>query len=123
MTTTAQILDALLAYRTGYAGQRWNFREVLGSSGVSSGAGIGQGVNLTYSFPATLPAYWAPPPGQAPYYTNFTALNTIQADAARSVFAHYAAVTNLVFAESASTGNANIAIGRTTNGFGPGVGG
>ena len=116
MTTTNEILDALLEYRTGFPGLRWNFPAVVGTASIDSGAGIGQGVSLTYSFPATLPAYDDPLE-----FADYTPLDAAQKTAARAVFQHYANVTNITFTESPTTGNGNIAIGQYLNGF-PGGG-
>ncbi len=99
----SEILDALLFFRTGGAiSLRWNFSLAEGTNTAAPG-GIGQGVALTYTFPTTLPSYDAGIPG-------FVALTNEQADAARAVFAYYGGITNLTFAESATTGPANIAI-------------
>lgn len=100
--TQSQILDALLNYRLGYIGDRWNFFLAVGSTEAAPG-GIGQGLALTFSFPTTLPSYDAGLPG-------FAALTAEQAQAARQVFAYYASLTQLTFTETSQLGTKNVAI-------------
>ncbi|MBL8338310.1 MAG: M10 family metallopeptidase, partial [Rhodoferax sp.] len=101
-STTSQILDAMLNFRLGYIGDRWNFVNAVGTSTAAPG-GIGTGVALTFSFPTSLPAYDSG-------ITGFQALSAEQMAAARLVFAHYANLTGLSFTETAQLGTGNIAL-------------
>ena len=100
--TQTEILDALLFFRTGFIGLRWNFTLAVGTAEAAPG-GTGQGVALTYTFPTALPAYNTG-------ITGFAALTPEQVTAASAVFEHYQNITNLTFTESLSTGTANIAL-------------
>ena len=109
--TQSQILDALLYFRLGSSGVRWNFPLAVGTP-VSAPGGVGQAVALGFSFPSALPAYDA-----ALGISDFTGLVVAQQNAARAVLAHYGNVANIAFTETGATGNANIAFGQYSAGF------
>jgi Ca2+-binding RTX toxin-like protein len=102
-SSQAQILDALLYFRSSPAiSVRWNF-EFAENTSVNAPGGIGSGFALTYSFPTTLPPY-------SENITGFQALTPEQKDAARAVLAHYASVSGLTFVETSQLGASNIAL-------------
>jgi Ca2+-binding RTX toxin-like protein len=115
--TQSQILDALLEFRLGFAGVRWNFPLAVGTP-VSAPGGVGQAVALSFSFPSVLPAYDA-----GAGITDFAVLTAAQQNAARTVLVHYGNVANVTFTETGSTGDANLAFGQYNAGFPVGAAG
>ena len=104
--TQTQVLDALLEYRLGFIGARWNFPAAVGSL-LSAPGGIGTAVALTYSFPTSLPAYDSG-------ITDFTGFTANQQSAAIAVLTQYSSVANVTFSLSGSSGLANLAFGQNT---------
>jgi len=103
-TTTKNALDALLAIRNGNVTARWNFPAVIGSS-PDSGAGIGQGVKLTYSFLSSQPDYFS-----GVGLSGFRSMNAVETQAARGVLAQLSSWFNIQFTETAADGQLGFAM-------------
>lgn len=101
MTITTNPLDALLAIRNGNYTARWNFDAAIHST-VNSSAGIGNAVEVSYSFLSSIPSYYST--------RGFKAFNDIQMNATRSVLDHISQMTNITFTEASSGGEMSFAM-------------
>lgn len=95
MATTSSALDGLLYVRNGYSTMRWNFPDAVGTL-VSNPGGIGNAVELTYSFLSASPSYFSAP--------SFLAFDTVQKQATREVLAAIGEIAGLTFSEMAGVG-------------------
>lgn len=104
MATTTNALDALLSIRDGRPSARWNFPAAMGTPLTTPG-GIGSAVQLTYSFPATPPAYFLTDGD-----IGFQAFSAAQRQAVRSVLAVFAEIANIRFTEVTGVGQLTYAL-------------
>lgn len=95
--TTTNALDGLLFIRNGDIGSRWNFPDAVGSS-PQNPAGIGNAVNVAYSFLQSAPGYVSSSD------FGFQAFDSSQMHATRQVLAFIESVANLHFTEVSSGG-------------------
>ncbi|MGV3492971.1 MAG: M10 family metallopeptidase [Ramlibacter sp.] len=94
-TTTTNGILALAYLYNGSPTARWNFFDAVGTPASSPG-GLGHGVQLSFSFPTSRPAYSSE--------GGFLRFNATQADAARDVLALFEQVTGVDFVERSGTG-------------------
>lgn len=107
MATTSSALDGLLYVRNGYSTMRWNFPDAVGTL-VSNPGGIGNAVELTYSFLSASPSYFSAP--------SFLAFDTAQKQATREVLAAIGEIAGLGFTEMAGVGQ--ITFGQSSQSVG-----
>lgn len=109
-TVTSNALDALLFIRNDNITARWNFPNAVGST-IQNPVGIGNAVDISYSFLTKVPAVYSSISG-------FRAFNTEQIQATRQVMAAIEAIANVQFNELASGGQ--IALGNSYQAQGQG---
>lgn len=95
MATTSSALDGLLYVRNGYSTMRWNFPDAVGTL-VSNPGGIGNAVELSYSFLSGSPSYFTAP--------SFLAFNAAQKQATREILAAISDIAHIRFTEVAGVG-------------------
>ena len=95
MPATTDPLEALLAIRDGYMTARWNFVDAVGSA-VDAPSGIGNSVELSYSFLQVPAAY--------NMTSGFAAFSETQAVATREALAQWSAVARVEFTEVSGIG-------------------
>lgn len=109
-TVTSNALDALLFIRNENITARWNFPDAIGSL-IENPAGVGNAVDVTYSFLTRIPTVYSSISG-------FQAFNTAQMQATRQILASIEAVADVTFTELASGGQ--IAFGNSAQAQGQG---
>jgi hypothetical protein len=103
-TATTRSINALLAIRNGLLTGRWNFTKAVNTP-LTNPAGIGQGVALTYSFPASLPPYFSP--AQIP---GFQMMNATEKVATRRALAYFSSIMAIRFQEQPGIGQLTFAL-------------
>jgi len=109
MAVTSNALDGLLYIRNGYQASRWNFPDAVGTP-LNAPGGIGNAVDLSFSFPGTLPSYSSE--------TGFQAFNSTQQQATRTVLSSIEASIDVDFTEVSGVGQ--IAFGMSSQPSGQG---
>lgn len=118
ITTTTDPLNGLLAIRDGDPSARWNFVDAVGNPVDAVGNpvetpgayGIGSGVDLTYSFPATKPSYYS-----GGTITGVVPFSPSQQQASLEVMAGISEIIGVRFS-AASSGNGAITLAMNYQG-------
>lgn len=108
-TTTTDAILALAYIYNGSPTARWNFFDAVGTP-VANPGGLGNGVQLSFSFPTTRPTYSTEP--------GFQRFNATQAEATRKVLALFEQITDVDFIERSGTGQFTFAFSSQSGGSG-----
>jgi len=108
-TTTTNALDGLLSIRDGYTSARWNFPDAVGSS-LSVPAGIGNAVDISYSFLTSVPSYAS--------ISGFLAFTSQQTQITRQVLTSIEEIANIDFVETSGVGQMTFAGSAQSSGQG-----